>query len=52
MNQVTQEDLDDEAFQIKQVFATFGLAPDQGQVLERGSANVLLTVARTDHAAL
>jgi hypothetical protein len=51
MNEVTrEEDLDDEAFQIKQVFATFGLASYQGQVLERGLANVL-TVARTDSEA-
>ena len=51
MNEVTrEEDLDDEAFQIKQVFATFGLASYHGQVLERGLANVL-TVARTDFEA-
>ena len=51
MNEVTrEEDLDDEASQIKQVFATFGLASYQGQVLERGLANVL-TVARTDSEA-
>jgi hypothetical protein len=48
MNEVTrEEDLDDEAFQIKQVFTTFGLASYHGQVLQRGLANVL-TVARTD----
>lgn len=43
---IREEDLDDEAYQIKEVFARFGLASYQGQVLERGLANVL-TVART-----
>lgn len=41
-----RESLDDEAYQIKQVFAVFGLAAYQAQVLERGLANVL-TVANT-----
>jgi hypothetical protein len=51
MNEVTrEEDLDDEAFQIRHVFATFGLASYQGQVLERGLANVL-TAARTHSLA-
>jgi hypothetical protein len=51
MNEVTrEEDLDDEAFQIKHVFATFGLASYQAQVLENGLANVL-TVARTHSEA-
>jgi hypothetical protein len=43
---VTREELDDEAFQIRHVFATYGLAMYQAQVLERGLANAL-TVART-----
>ena len=47
MNEVIrEEDLDDEAYQIKEVFAHYGRASYQGQVLERGLANVL-TVART-----
>jgi hypothetical protein len=46
MNDVVREDLDDEAYQIKQVFAVYGLAAYQAQVLERGLANVL-TLART-----
>lgn len=46
MNDVAREELTDEAYQIKHVYALFGLASYQGQVLERGLANVL-TVART-----
>jgi hypothetical protein len=42
----SREDLDDEAYQIKQVYAVYGLAAYQAQVLERGLANVL-TVAHT-----
>lgn len=47
MEEVVREDLDDEAYQIKQVYAVFGLASYQAQVLERGLANVL-TVAHTN----
>ncbi len=51
MNEVTREgDLDDEAFQIKEVFTHFGLASYRGQVLERGMA-IVLTVARTQSEA-
>jgi hypothetical protein len=46
MEEVVREDLDDEAYQIKQVYAMYGLAAYQAQVLERGLANVL-TVAHT-----
>ncbi|WP_148046791.1 hypothetical protein [Nocardioides pocheonensis] len=46
MEKVVREELDDEDYQIKEVFAVYGRAAYQAQVLERGLANVL-TVART-----
>lgn len=50
MEKVVREDLDDEAYQIKQVYAVYGLASYQAQVLERGLANVL-TIAHTQARA-
>lgn len=47
-----EDDLDDESFQIRQVFARFGAAAYQGQVLETGLVNVLTMaqVSSTPHA--